>query len=173
MRWSSGSRRMRAAGWPGIFLPAWVCLRASSQIDFTRVIAVESAPASIAALAHNLRGTSATAVKAATLEFLRRERSRERPDLDHCLTRPAPAWARKPRRCSRKLPRPKSFMSHATRQRWRAIYARSSILAAGPATSSTRSLSLTSSRKLSILKPWCACADSGARLGFGARGFGS
>ena len=48
---------------------------------FTRVIAVESASASIAALAHNLRGTSAIAVKAATLEFLRRERSRERPDL--------------------------------------------------------------------------------------------
>jgi 23S rRNA (uracil1939-C5)-methyltransferase len=45
------------------------------------VIAVESASASIAALAHNLRGTSAIAVKAATLEFLRRERSRERPDL--------------------------------------------------------------------------------------------
>jgi 23S rRNA (uracil1939-C5)-methyltransferase len=48
---------------------------------FARVIAVESASASIAALAHNLRGTSAIAVKAATLEFLRRERSRERPDL--------------------------------------------------------------------------------------------
>jgi 23S rRNA (uracil1939-C5)-methyltransferase len=49
--------------------------------SFTRVIAVESAPASIAALAHNLRGTSASAVKAATLDFLRRERSGKRPDL--------------------------------------------------------------------------------------------
>ena len=49
--------------------------------SFTRVIAVESAPASIAALAHNLRGASASAVKAATLEFLRRERSGDRPDL--------------------------------------------------------------------------------------------
>jgi 23S rRNA (uracil1939-C5)-methyltransferase len=48
---------------------------------FTRVIAVESAPASIAALAHNLRSTSASAVKAATLDFLRRERSGQRPDL--------------------------------------------------------------------------------------------
>jgi 23S rRNA (uracil1939-C5)-methyltransferase len=48
---------------------------------FARVIAVESAPASIAALAHNLRGTSASAVKATTLDFLRRERSRARPDL--------------------------------------------------------------------------------------------
>jgi 23S rRNA (uracil1939-C5)-methyltransferase len=48
---------------------------------FTRVIAVESAAASIAALAHNLRGTSATAVKAATLEFLRRERSGKNSDL--------------------------------------------------------------------------------------------
>jgi 23S rRNA (uracil1939-C5)-methyltransferase len=49
--------------------------------SFTRAIAVESAAASIAALAHNLRGTSASAVKAATLEFLRRERTGERPDL--------------------------------------------------------------------------------------------
>jgi 23S rRNA (uracil1939-C5)-methyltransferase len=48
---------------------------------FARVIAVESASASIAASAHNLRGTSASAVKAATLEFLRRERGGDRPDL--------------------------------------------------------------------------------------------
>jgi 23S rRNA (uracil1939-C5)-methyltransferase len=48
---------------------------------FTRVIAVESAPASIAALAHNLHATGASAVKATTLEFLRRERSGGRPDL--------------------------------------------------------------------------------------------
>jgi 23S rRNA (uracil1939-C5)-methyltransferase len=49
--------------------------------SFTRVIAVESASASIAALAHNLRGAGASAVKASTLEFLRRERSGKRPDL--------------------------------------------------------------------------------------------
>jgi 23S rRNA (uracil1939-C5)-methyltransferase len=49
--------------------------------SFTRVIAVESASASIAALAHNLRDTNVSAVKAATLEFLRRERSGQRPDL--------------------------------------------------------------------------------------------
>jgi 23S rRNA (uracil1939-C5)-methyltransferase len=49
--------------------------------SFTRVIAVESASASIAALAHNLRETSASAVKATTLDFLRRERSGARPDL--------------------------------------------------------------------------------------------
>jgi 23S rRNA (uracil1939-C5)-methyltransferase len=48
---------------------------------FARVIAVESASASIAALTHNLRGTSASALKAATLQFLRRERAGERPDL--------------------------------------------------------------------------------------------
>jgi 23S rRNA (uracil1939-C5)-methyltransferase len=48
---------------------------------FSRVIAVESAPASIAALSHNLRGTSASAVKAATLDFLRRGGSGDRPDL--------------------------------------------------------------------------------------------
>jgi 23S rRNA (uracil1939-C5)-methyltransferase len=49
--------------------------------SFTRVIAVESTSASIAALAHNLRATSASAVKATTLEFLRRGGSGERPDL--------------------------------------------------------------------------------------------
>jgi 23S rRNA (uracil1939-C5)-methyltransferase len=49
--------------------------------SFERVIAVESTSASIAALAHNLRGTSASAVKATTLDFLRRERSGKRPDL--------------------------------------------------------------------------------------------
>jgi 23S rRNA (uracil1939-C5)-methyltransferase len=51
------------------------------RASFTRVIAVESAAASIAALAHNLRGTSASAVKAATLEFLRRGGSGNRRDL--------------------------------------------------------------------------------------------
>ncbi len=49
--------------------------------SFARVIAVESAPASIAALAHNLRGTSGSAVKAATLDFLRRGGTGEQPDL--------------------------------------------------------------------------------------------
>jgi 23S rRNA (uracil1939-C5)-methyltransferase len=48
---------------------------------FARVIAVESAPASIAALTHNLRETNGSAVKATTLEFLRKARSSERPDL--------------------------------------------------------------------------------------------
>ena len=48
---------------------------------FERVIAVESAPAATAALAHNLRGSSGTAVKADTLGFLRRNRHRPRPDL--------------------------------------------------------------------------------------------
>jgi 23S rRNA (uracil1939-C5)-methyltransferase len=49
--------------------------------SFKRVVAVESAPQSIAALEHNLQGSNATAVKAATLEFLRRERERNQPDL--------------------------------------------------------------------------------------------
>lgn len=48
---------------------------------FTRVIAIESAPQSIDALAHNLRSTGATAVKAATLDFLRRGGTGERSDL--------------------------------------------------------------------------------------------
>lgn len=40
---------------------------------FKRVIAVEAAPAAAADLAHNLRGANAKAVRATTLEFLRRE----------------------------------------------------------------------------------------------------
>lgn len=48
---------------------------------FTRVVAIESAPQSIAALDHNLRGARATAMKATTLEFLRRGGTGERPDL--------------------------------------------------------------------------------------------
>lgn len=47
---------------------------------FERVIAVEPAPAAMAALKHNLGGTKATAVKATTLEFLRGAAKEERPD---------------------------------------------------------------------------------------------
>ena len=49
--------------------------------SFDRVVAVESAPAAMAALAQNLAGTSATAVKATTLDFLRSARKGERADL--------------------------------------------------------------------------------------------
>ena len=48
---------------------------------FDRVIAVESAPASTAALEHNLLGSSGTAIAAPTLDFLRAQPSSERPDL--------------------------------------------------------------------------------------------
>jgi 23S rRNA (uracil1939-C5)-methyltransferase len=48
---------------------------------FDRVIAVESAPASCAALAVNLERTSGTAVSASTLEFLRSDAQSPRPDL--------------------------------------------------------------------------------------------
>jgi 23S rRNA (uracil1939-C5)-methyltransferase len=48
---------------------------------FNHVVAVESAPAATAALAHNLVGTHAAAVKATTLDFLRRNRETDRPDL--------------------------------------------------------------------------------------------
>jgi 23S rRNA (uracil1939-C5)-methyltransferase len=49
--------------------------------NFTRVVAVESASASTAALEHNLWGTTGALVKSETLPFLRRRRSIERPDL--------------------------------------------------------------------------------------------
>ncbi len=48
---------------------------------FSRVIAVESSPASTAALAHNVGGTSAVAAKSTTLEFLRRAPRGEQPDI--------------------------------------------------------------------------------------------
>jgi 23S rRNA (uracil1939-C5)-methyltransferase len=47
---------------------------------FSRVVAVESAPAALAALTQNLADTSATAVKATTLDFLRSARQGERAD---------------------------------------------------------------------------------------------
>lgn len=47
---------------------------------FSRVVAVESAAAAMAALTQNLAGTSATAVKATTLDFLRSARKGERAD---------------------------------------------------------------------------------------------
>jgi 23S rRNA (uracil1939-C5)-methyltransferase len=49
--------------------------------QFSRVIAVESSPASTTALAQNLFGTSSSAVKSTTLEFLRRAPRSQRPDL--------------------------------------------------------------------------------------------
>lgn len=48
---------------------------------FARAVAVESAPAAATALKHNLFGTNATAVRAATLDFLRGARMGEPPDL--------------------------------------------------------------------------------------------
>jgi 23S rRNA (uracil1939-C5)-methyltransferase len=48
---------------------------------FTQVVAVESSPASTAALVQNLTGTSASAVKLTTLDFLRRVPRGQHPDL--------------------------------------------------------------------------------------------
>jgi 23S rRNA (uracil1939-C5)-methyltransferase len=48
---------------------------------FERVVAVESAPASKAALMHNLRGTRGEAVDGDTLQFLRGRRPTESPEL--------------------------------------------------------------------------------------------
>ena len=48
---------------------------------FARVIAVESAPLATGALAANLTGTASEAVRATTLDFLRRKRSGPRPEL--------------------------------------------------------------------------------------------
>ncbi|MGB6727159.1 MAG: 23S rRNA (uracil(1939)-C(5))-methyltransferase RlmD [Terracidiphilus sp.] len=48
---------------------------------FGRVVAVESSPASTSALIENLSGTTASAVKSTTLDFLRRAQKAQRPDL--------------------------------------------------------------------------------------------
>ncbi len=47
---------------------------------FERVVAVESAPTAVNALEENLKGTSGTAVRADTLEFLRRSKRGEHPE---------------------------------------------------------------------------------------------
>jgi 23S rRNA (uracil1939-C5)-methyltransferase len=49
--------------------------------SFARVVAVESAPSATAALQENLQGTTGSAVRAATLDFLRRAPKSDRPDL--------------------------------------------------------------------------------------------
>jgi 23S rRNA (uracil1939-C5)-methyltransferase len=49
--------------------------------NFSRVVAVESAPSATAALAQNLSGTTATAMRTETLAFLSRNGKSERPDL--------------------------------------------------------------------------------------------
>jgi 23S rRNA (uracil1939-C5)-methyltransferase len=49
-------------------------------VSFEHVVAVESAPASKAALEHNLRSTTGEAIHAETLPFLRRH-AKEKPDL--------------------------------------------------------------------------------------------
>lgn len=59
----------------GVGLFAWQLTK-----RFDRVVAVESAPASQASLAHNLRATDSETVASETLPFLRR-RSNPRPDL--------------------------------------------------------------------------------------------
>jgi 23S rRNA (uracil1939-C5)-methyltransferase len=48
---------------------------------FARVVAVESAPSSTQALKANLSGTASEAIRASTLDFLRRNRTSTRPDL--------------------------------------------------------------------------------------------
>ena len=49
---------------------------------FTRVVAVESAPSATQALAENLKGTRGTPVRATTLDFLRGNHKRSRPDSE-------------------------------------------------------------------------------------------
>lgn len=49
--------------------------------NFARVVAVESAPPAVNALEQNLNGTTGTAVRASTLDFLRQSGTRERPNL--------------------------------------------------------------------------------------------
>ena len=54
----------------------------SLTASFARVVAVESAPSATQALAANLKGTSGTAVRSATLDFLRSRKQGRRSDPD-------------------------------------------------------------------------------------------
>jgi 23S rRNA (uracil1939-C5)-methyltransferase len=49
--------------------------------NFERVVAVESAPSSVDALAANLHGTTGKGLRAVTAEFLQRAKATEKPDL--------------------------------------------------------------------------------------------
>jgi 23S rRNA (uracil1939-C5)-methyltransferase len=49
--------------------------------SFARVVTVESEPAATQALSANLKGTTGTAVRSTTLDFLRGTRKGQRPDL--------------------------------------------------------------------------------------------
>lgn len=82
--WAGGCSDCREKGAVAWDLFAGVGLFARRLTEsFARVIAVESAPPAVAALKENLRGTTGTAVSAAALDFLNRNRSSkgERPDL--------------------------------------------------------------------------------------------
>ncbi len=48
--------------------------------SFARAVAVESAPSAVKALEENLKGTAGTAVRSATIDFLRRSRKPAHPD---------------------------------------------------------------------------------------------
>jgi 23S rRNA (uracil1939-C5)-methyltransferase len=56
--------------------------------SFAEVVAVESAPASGAALVHNLKGTAGSAVSSMTLDYLRRNRELREPRPDFLLMDP-------------------------------------------------------------------------------------
>jgi 23S rRNA (uracil1939-C5)-methyltransferase len=56
--------------------------------NFSRVVAVESAPPSIAALRQNLDGTGSLAIQNTTLDFLRRNRQEREPGPDYIVLDP-------------------------------------------------------------------------------------
>ena len=85
-RWLVGSLVERVtAGYHGLLawdLFAGVGLFARKLArNFGKVVAVEAVPAATEALAANLEGTTGVAVRSSTVEFLRENRQRERPDL--------------------------------------------------------------------------------------------
>ena len=117
--------------------------------SFDRVVAVESAPAAIAALEQNLRGTASVAVKADTLAFLRKRETRERPDLI-VVDPPRTGLGAEITAPAGDVAAPGSSTFPAIRRRWRAICARWS----APATRSSPSRSPICFRRPSTWNRW-------------------
>ena len=88
-------RAATRASSPGTCLPAWASSRASSRQHFDRVVAVESAPASTAALAANLAAPTATARASIDPRFSARRARRARGPTSLLSIRRAPGWARR------------------------------------------------------------------------------
>ena len=154
-----GHRRPQRARLPGISSPASASSPASSRPSFDRVVAVESAPPQPRPSQQICRAQPASAVRAATLDFLRRNAKAGRSDLIGpdliVVDPPRTGLGAEITRCSRRSPRPRWSTSPATRPRWPATCARSS---PSGYSNSNPSPSPTSFPRPFIWRQWSSCA---------------